>query len=80
MKLAEVVPLFKSRERYLETNYRPISLLTTLSKILEKLVCSRVYTFLDKTGQIVSTQYGFQRESFVRTSHKSSYWQQNKEY
>ena len=59
MKLAEIVPLHKGKERYLETNYRPISLLTTLSKLLEKLVCSRVYNFLDSTGQIVSTQYGF---------------------
>ena len=59
MKLAEIVPLHKGKERDLETNYHPISLLTTLSKLLEKIVCSRVYTFLDCTGQIVSTQYGF---------------------
>ena len=34
MKLAEVVPLYKNKEHFLETNYRPISLLTTISKIL----------------------------------------------
>ena len=38
MKLAEVVPLYKGKEYYIETNYRPISLLTTISKILEKIV------------------------------------------
>ena len=38
MKLAEVVPLYKGKEHYIETNYRPISLLTTISKILEKIV------------------------------------------
>ena len=38
MKLAEVIPLYKSKEHYLECNYRPISLLTTISKILEKIV------------------------------------------
>ena len=38
MKLAEVVPLYKSKEHYFESNYRPISLLTTISKILEKIV------------------------------------------
>ena len=59
MKIADIVPLHKGKERYLETNYRPISLLTTLSKLLEKVVCTRVYNFLDNTGQIVSTQYGF---------------------
>ena len=38
MKLSEVVPLYKSKEHYLESNYRPISLLTTMSKILEKIM------------------------------------------
>ena len=59
MKLADVVPLFKSKDRSVESNYRPISLLSTFSKVLEKVVYNRVYTFLDKTGQISSKQYGF---------------------
>ena len=59
MKLAKVVPLFKSKDRSIETNYRPISLLTTMSKILEKVVYTRVYKFLTVTGQISDKQYGF---------------------
>ena len=59
MKLAEVVPLFKSKDRYMETNYHPISLLTTMSKVLEKVVYVRVYNFLTKTDQISENQYGF---------------------
>ena len=59
MKLAEVVPLYKGKEHYLENNYRPISLLTTISKILEKIMYHRVYSFLYKTGQIYKNQYGF---------------------
>ena len=59
MKLADVVPLFKNKDRDVESNYRPISLLSTMSKILEKVVYNRVYTFLTKTGQISDTQYGF---------------------
>ena len=59
MKLAEVVPLYKNKEHYLESNYRPISLLTTISKILEKIMYRRVYSFLQDTGQIYSSQYGF---------------------
>ena len=38
MKIAEVVPLYKGKEHYYESNYRPISLLSTISKILEKVV------------------------------------------
>ena len=33
MKLADVVPLYKAKEKFLETNYQPISLLTTMSKL-----------------------------------------------
>ena len=62
MKLAELVPLYKGKEHYLETNYRPISLLTTMSKVLEKIVYQRVYTFLQETGQLYENQFGF-RES-----------------
>ena len=48
MKLADVVPLFKSKDRSECTNYRPISLLITISKLLEKVVYSRTYKFLEK--------------------------------
>ena len=40
-------------------NYRPISLLITLSKLLEKLVHKRIYNFLDSNGIIYNSQYGF---------------------
>ena len=59
MKLAVVVPLYKGKEQYLENNYRPISLLTTISKILEKIMYHRVYSFLHETWQIYENQYGF---------------------
>ena len=59
MKIAEVVPLHKGKSPHDECNYRPISLLTTMSKILAKVVYSHVYGFLDSTGQIYDSQYGF---------------------
>ena len=62
MKLVEIVPLYKGKKHYLETNYRPISLLTTMSKVLEKIVYQRVDTFLQETGQLYENQFGF-RES-----------------
>ena len=52
MKLAEVVPLHKNKEHYIENNYRPTSLLTTILKILEKIMHHQVYSFLQNTGQI----------------------------
>ena len=59
MKNAEVVPLYKGKEKDLSVNYRPISLLITISKVLEKIVYKRTYNFLDTNGQLYSSQYGF---------------------
>ena len=59
MKLADVCPLFKSKEKSNTNNYRPISLLLTLSKLLEKVVYEKVYHFLNETNQIYNSQYGF---------------------
>ena len=61
MKLAEVIPFYKGKSRELGSNYRPISLLITLSKILEKLIYNRVYGFLTETDQIYQSQYGFRK-------------------
>ena len=62
MKLAEVVPLHKGGKTNIPNNYRPISLLMTLSKILEKIMYKRVYTFLIDTNQLYSSQYGFRSQ------------------
>ena len=59
MKLADVFPLHKGKERFLPTNYRPISLLLTISKVLEKLIYTRTYTFLNDCNQLYVSQYGF---------------------
>ena len=59
MKNALVVPLHKGLSKDELINYRPISLLITISKILEKVMYTRVYNFLAKTQQIYESQYGF---------------------
>ena len=59
MKLADTVPLYKGKERYLLDNYHLISLLITLSKILEKLIHKRVYNHLEENNLIYNSQYGF---------------------
>ena len=59
MKHADVVPLFKGGDKHGLGNYRPISLLLALSKILKKVIYARVYNFLNDTNQIFKSQYGF---------------------
>ena len=48
MKIARVVPLFKAGDRSLFTNYRPVSILPSFSKFLEKVLYSRFYNYLCK--------------------------------
>ena len=59
MKLAEVIPLYKGKEQDLIINYRPISFLMTISKLLEKIIYKRVYSFLKLNGTLFDHQYGF---------------------
>jgi hypothetical protein len=59
MKLAKVVPIYKAKNKELLTNYRPISLLPNISKILEKVVYGRLNSFLSKHDILSSDQYGF---------------------
>ena len=61
MKLAEVVPLYKSKEKFFMNNYRPISLLITISKLLEKVIYKHTYSFLQTTRQLCDSQYGFRQ-------------------
>ena len=59
MKLAEIVPLYKGKEYDLVVDYRPISLLMTVSKILEKIIYHHFYSFLELNGTLFDSQYGF---------------------
>uniref|UniRef100_A0A669B1C7 Reverse transcriptase domain-containing protein n=1 Tax=Oreochromis niloticus TaxID=8128 RepID=A0A669B1C7_ORENI len=62
MKIAKVIPLYKSNDKHSFTNYRPISLLPQFSKILEKLFNSRLEKFLEKNQIINVGQYGFRTQ------------------
>jgi hypothetical protein len=59
MKIAKVVPVHKSSDPSLLTNYRPINLLTAFSKLLEKLMYDKVIKFLTSNNIFYEHQYGF---------------------
>ena len=59
MKIAKVITIYKSDDRRLFKNYRPISILPTFSKILERLVYNRLYKFLKTHNLLSNSQYGF---------------------
>ena len=59
MKLAKVTPLYKKGDRSLPENYRPISLISSLSKVFEKLLLKRMMSFCTKHKVLTSAQFGF---------------------
>ena len=59
LKLAKVTPIHKKESKLEYLNYRPISLLSVFSKIYEKLIYTRVYSYLTKKDLIYSKQFGF---------------------
>ena len=67
LKIAKVVPVFKKDSKLDYSNYRPISLLSNIEKILEKLMYKRLYTFLNNNNIIYNLQFGFRQQ--YSTSH-----------
>ena len=59
-KVSSVVPVFKNvGERSTAKNYCPVSLLSVVSKVFEKLVNNRIVDHLEKCGLFSDIQYGF---------------------
>ena len=67
LKTAKVVPVFKKDSKSDYSNYHPISLLSNIGKILEKLMYKRLCTFLNKNNVIYNLQFGFRQQ--CSTSH-----------
>ena len=64
-KTAKVILVFKSGNKELLNNYRPISLLPCLSKVLEKLKKTWFLKFFDKQKILYGHQYGFRKNHSV---------------
>ena len=60
-KCSRITALFKSGNRTSASNYRPISILPTLSKILEKAVYSQLYHYLTTNDLLTKKQFGFRK-------------------
>ena len=62
MNIAKVVPIFKTGDKNLASNYRPISILGNLSKTFEKVIHKRLMNYLKKVTILSKDQYGFRRK------------------
>ena len=63
LKIAEVIPIYKKSDPNMPTNYRPISLLSQFDKIFEKMLFSRLFSYIDKNQLLNKNQFGFRPNS-----------------
>ena len=66
-KTAEVIPLFKGGDKTNVDNYRPISILPVISKIIERLVHNSLMIELEERNLIYHLQSGFRRNYTTET-------------
>ena len=60
-KMARVIPLYKNGQRNVAGNYRPISVLPAISKIMEKILYNQLYSYLSKFRLLSDSQFGFRK-------------------
>ena len=65
MKLAMITPIFKGGSKLDVSNYRPVSVLPIISKVLQKLMLTRLTKYLDKSKIIYEHQFGFQKNRSI---------------
>lgn len=63
LKLNRIVPILKCGNPLDASNYRPINILPSLSKLIEMVLYDRIYDFSMQFGLINANQFGFQRQS-----------------
>ena len=61
LKIACVLPLYKAEDPMYFNHYRPVSLLTILSKVFERLMYDRLFKFLDRLSILYKHQFGFRQ-------------------
>lgn len=61
LKLSEVRPIYKGGDRDRVINYRPISILPSLSKVFERLLNKRLVNYMEGEGLLSGAQFGFRR-------------------
>ena len=65
LKKAKVVPVYKSGPPEELRNYRPISLLLTISKLFVRVILNTLVSFLEKNNLITATQFGFRHNTLL---------------
>ena len=64
---ANVVPILKKGKRSLASNYRPLSLTSVTSKILEHIICHHIWKHLEDHNVLSNFQHGFRKQRNCET-------------
>jgi hypothetical protein len=80
-KTVRVIPLYsyKNGQRNLPGNYRPISVLPVISRIMERILYDKLYNYLTKFGLLSDCQFGFRKFHSTATAllDCTNYWYMN---
>lgn len=68
LKIAKVIPIFKSGDLNDVNNFRPISLLPAFNKIFEKCLSYRLVNYLESKSLISANQFGFRSNRSTETA------------
>ena len=62
LKASKVAPIYKKYSKRKCSNYRPISLLSNIEKIFERIVYKRLYKFIEDNKLVYNLQFGFRQK------------------
>ena len=54
-----VVPVFKKGDKKVPSNYRPFSLTSIVVEVMERIICYKLRSVLEKSGRLIDNQFGF---------------------
>ena len=66
--LACISPIFKNGSKYDRNNYGPISVLSVVAKVFEKLISKQLSTYFESNKLLSKSQLGFRKNNSTETS------------
>ena len=63
-KISKIIPLHKKDEMFLSKNFRPVSLLSVISKVLEKAIFLQLFEYLEENGLIHPSHYAYRQHYY----------------
>ena len=62
LKIAKVIPILKRGDETIFDNYRPISILPSISKVFQRIICNQIHNYFHVNDLYFCSQYGFRKE------------------